>query len=143
QRIDHIAKSGDIKTETLTIAKLSHGEVYAGDSDSWTGDQILIPPLPPTNLNYCNNIDIKYELVYKVDETGLGRELFVSVPVIIGSIPLQQNFLSLPSAQNFVGTNEESCNGPTFPGVELYPNMPNNRSCVDRKCYQILLSSNE
>ena len=62
-----------------------------GDSDVWDRASIIVPPLPPTNLGgNCGIIQVQYELLLRAEPAGVGFSLRVSVPVIIGAIPLKE-----------------------------------------------------
>ena len=51
------------KTVKKTVATFKRGEIDGGDSEEWSGQMVHIPPLPPSDLIYCNIIDIKYYIV--------------------------------------------------------------------------------
>ena len=42
---------------------MTKGEIAVGESESWTGEQLYIPPLPPSDLPNCDIIDISYSVV--------------------------------------------------------------------------------
>ena len=50
------------KTKTINncVAKLKHGKLEGGGKDVWMSEKLMIPPLPPSYLQYCKIIDIKY-----------------------------------------------------------------------------------
>lgn len=39
-----------------------HQDVQPGETETWTGDRLMIPPLPPSFLVGCKIIDINYYL---------------------------------------------------------------------------------
>ena len=50
-----------------------------------------IPAVPPTNLaGNCSIIDVQYRLDFIVEPSGPAFDLLVSVPIIIGTIPLEE-----------------------------------------------------
>lgn len=51
--------------EVIEIEKLKLGSVDPHDSKSWT-QQLLIPPLPPSNLSICSIIISQYRLVVSI-----------------------------------------------------------------------------
>ncbi|CAL4113597.1 unnamed protein product, partial [Meganyctiphanes norvegica] len=61
QVITYICK-GRTKQQSNTVAKMEHGEIPPGESDTWSNDGLLIPPIPPSHLMFCQHIDIKYFL---------------------------------------------------------------------------------
>lgn len=56
----------ETKKDKITIAELTVGPVEAHASQTWQ-QQMVIPPLPPSNLVNCGIIDLDYEL--KVEKT--------------------------------------------------------------------------
>ena len=52
---------GHTKREKRKVAELKHGIIKEGDDDIWSGVEMMIPPLPPSNLDFCRIIDIDYE----------------------------------------------------------------------------------
>ena len=52
---------------------------------------LKVPPVPPTGLaGSCSIIDVQYSLEFHVDPAGFGFDLVVRIPIIVGTIPLQQ-----------------------------------------------------
>lgn len=49
---------------------------------------LLIPALPPTNLDYCKIIQISYVLKIKPKVSGMHRDNKLSIPIVIGTVPL-------------------------------------------------------
>nr|KAG5705960.1 hypothetical protein BaRGS_010850 [Batillaria attramentaria] len=47
---------------TQQVIKVKHGPIPAGESDTWEDEKLAIPPLPPSYLNGCSIIDVKYTL---------------------------------------------------------------------------------
>ncbi|KAK6180221.1 hypothetical protein SNE40_012413 [Patella caerulea] len=79
----------DTKTEHQIVSKLYHGSILPGDSDTWNGDLLRIPPIPPTGLRGCRIIDITYRLALTVVPSVIGFDLVVPIDILIGTIPLQ------------------------------------------------------
>lgn len=80
---------GSKKRETHEIASLRHGPISAGGHDVWSGEMLLVPPVPPSFLPYCNIIEIDYIVQLSVDVADTPFDLTLPIPVIIGTIPLQ------------------------------------------------------
>jgi len=79
------------KTLTTAVAKIERGPIEAGGQDRWQDVHLQVPPLPPTDLGgFCSIISVQYTLDFHVDPSGIGFDLVVSVPLIIGNIPLVQ-----------------------------------------------------
>ncbi|XP_015172980.1 PREDICTED: arrestin domain-containing protein 2-like [Polistes dominula] len=50
--------------------------------------KLYVPSLPPSNLEYCGIIDLKYYLRVNVHVTGLHKKVDRKFPVLIGTVPL-------------------------------------------------------
>lgn len=50
--------------------------------------ELLIPPLPPSNLEFCRIIDLEYVLKVSVHVSGSHYATQKSYPVLIGTVPL-------------------------------------------------------
>ncbi|XP_076465647.1 arrestin domain-containing protein 3-like [Babylonia areolata] len=73
---------------TQQVIKVKRGPIPAGVTDHWEEEKMVIPPLPPSRLNGCSIIDVKYTLELRVDPVGPAFELHVPVEVIVGTVPL-------------------------------------------------------
>lgn len=124
---------GQEKEDKTTILELEKGEVEPGESENWQDTALHIPALPPSKLIHCDNIEIKYNIVFRVMPIGCSFSLRVFVPVVIGTIPLRSTFSQfqrLPSEDNpsenqalptpFTGNTDFSCTGP----FSAYPDLP-------------------
>ncbi|XP_047490021.1 arrestin domain-containing protein 3-like isoform X2 [Penaeus chinensis] len=107
---------GHTKTDSHVVAEIKRGEIAAGEDDIWSGVEMLVPPLPPSNLEFCRIIDIDYTLEFYLSPSGCHGNLSHSAPIIIGSIPLQENFGMFAPAAGY-------WNQPTAPGFAP-PGMP-------------------
>ncbi|XP_037778281.1 arrestin domain-containing protein 17-like [Penaeus monodon] len=76
------------------VAEIKKPAIHAGDDYIWSEVGLLVPPLPPSKLQFCNNIEIniisKYK--FKMSPSGCHGNLDHQVPLIIGSIPLREHF---------------------------------------------------
>ncbi|XP_067665145.1 arrestin domain-containing protein 3-like [Haliotis asinina] len=91
------------RTSSRVIASLKHGEIEEGGHDYWNGDQLVIPPVPPSFLSGCNIIDIRYVVQLEVTPSGPSFDLKVPLQVIIGTIPLQSVLAQHPPMAPPVG----------------------------------------
>ena len=57
----HHGKKGTERSKSV-VAEKRHGGIKPGQSDSWSDDTLVVPPLPPSGLVGCNLIDIHYIL---------------------------------------------------------------------------------
>ncbi|XP_060600430.1 arrestin domain-containing protein 3-like isoform X2 [Ruditapes philippinarum] len=78
------------RTDFKCVASLSRGEIPPHGDDVWSGDQMIIPAIPPSYLVGCSIIDIRYILQLEVDPSGPAFDLEVPLEIIIGTIPLRQ-----------------------------------------------------
>ncbi|XP_045216633.2 arrestin domain-containing protein 3-like [Mercenaria mercenaria] len=82
------------------VNQTAHGKIEGGGTDVWMNEKLHIPAVPPSYLQGCNIIDIRYYMTMTVDPSGLGFDLNVPVEVVVGSIPLasiaQQHGMTLP-----------------------------------------------
>ncbi|XP_077989028.1 arrestin domain-containing protein 3-like [Glandiceps talaboti] len=60
------------------------------DKISWRGQPLPIPPIPASGLEGFEFIDIEYCVKFEADISNTPFDLDVSIPVTIGTIPLQQ-----------------------------------------------------
>ncbi|KAK7115750.1 hypothetical protein V1264_001566 [Littorina saxatilis] len=89
------------RTVIKEVARITQGPIEAGQPCSWEGQQLVIPPLPPSFLAGCNIIDIRYILQLNVDPSGMSFDLEVPLEIIIGTIPLREvvsRYAPLPAA---------------------------------------------
>lgn len=106
-----------IRSETLTV-KEAYG---SGMSKSGSGEvslSIIVPPMAPTNLNYCKVLTTCYQLRVIAKVSGAHRNPHINIPIRIGTIPLRQ---SLPHAPIIIGSPSNNPQ-PTAPSmVDLPP----------------------
>ncbi|XP_050403329.2 arrestin domain-containing protein 3-like [Patella vulgata] len=120
------------KTKTVcnTVSKISHGPILPGDGDIWNGDQLHIPPLPPSRLRGCRIIDITYTVTLNVDPSGIGFDLVVPINILIGSIPLQSVARQYgPPPPLPLPPTDYTNTGPN--DIQLQPTMPSAPSNMD------------
>lgn len=78
--------------EKREVTRLQKGKIPPGETESYNQQGLHIPPIPASYLGGCNIIDIQYILELVVDPSGPATDLEVPLPVIIGTIPLQNVF---------------------------------------------------
>ena len=67
-----------------------------GKSDMWEGVTMQVPAIHPTNLGGISPIiRVNYTLDLHVDPSGPSFDLVVSLPLTIGTIPLQEYMKTL------------------------------------------------
>ncbi|KAK3698149.1 hypothetical protein RRG08_021660 [Elysia crispata] len=115
------------RTVKNRVAMLTRPAIPAHSEDVWSGEELVIPPLPPSYLVGCGIIDIKYIVQLNVDPSGPALDLEIPLEVVIGTIPLMSVVQQYPPSPP-VGFNEGSM-WPTAPPMQggasaPPPNMP-------------------
>nr|XP_003699454.1 PREDICTED: arrestin domain-containing protein 3-like [Megachile rotundata] len=72
-------ESNEIKSTTYSGPFTNRGEAVM---------DILVPPIPPSNLQFCNIIDLKYTLAVVVHVSGLHQKIVKDYVILIGTTPL-------------------------------------------------------
>lgn len=104
------------RTWKRTVCRHDKEGIPPGGSFSWENIGLLIPPLPPSNLINCNIIDVDYVLELSVDPSGIGFDLEVVAPIIIGTIPLQQSYQYIQQGTGMLP--------PAYPGGQAEASAP-------------------
>jgi len=130
------------RTERRVVSEVRRGQILPGTSDYWEGVTMRVPALPPTKLaGACSIIDVQYRLEFHVEPKGPAFDLVVGIPIIIGTIPLQQYMptfvapppLPYPSSAPPPATYDpppgyDSAMAPSAPPpveqFQLYPDLP-------------------
>jgi hypothetical protein len=82
-----------------TLQEVQRGPIAPGESDEWNYQPLLIPPIPPSSLGECRIIDISYHLEFRVVPSGIGWDLVVEIPIIIGTIPFRSDYENVAAAR--------------------------------------------
>ncbi|XP_035725454.1 arrestin domain-containing protein 17-like [Vespa mandarinia] len=77
---------GSAKREELMIQK-SQDDGPIGTNHQ-TNLKLYVPPIPPSNLNYCSIIQLEYRLRVNVHVSGMHKKIDKKYPIFIGTIPL-------------------------------------------------------
>ncbi|XP_033634458.1 arrestin domain-containing protein 3-like [Asterias rubens] len=72
-----------VVTSVVTEACGSYGTAH------WDRKPMVIPPLPPCNLQGCNFIDIRYYVKFTADVASTPFDVDIMLEIIIGTIPLK------------------------------------------------------
>ncbi|XP_059473739.1 arrestin domain-containing protein 17-like [Neocloeon triangulifer] len=111
----------------VTIVEKNLGRLESGQAHVYQREALKIPPLPPSNLAHCNTIDLDYFVVAHISPFGAHRNFEVRVPMVVGTIPLQQNSAQYaPAPQNPpLGWNvDPSAPPPEHSMPSIYPDLP-------------------
>ncbi|XP_029921590.1 arrestin domain-containing protein 3-like [Myripristis murdjan] len=97
------------------VSNLRGDSLPQGKSQSWEGKLLKIPPVSPSILD-CPVIRVEYALVVYVDVPG-GLNLSLSLPVVIGTIPLH----ACSSRTSSISSN---CSNLSWLGLPERPEAP-------------------
>ncbi|XP_059158633.1 arrestin domain-containing protein 3-like [Physella acuta] len=78
---------GNIREFCKEIAKVTRPGIAPHGSDVWSGEELVVPPTPPSFLPGCSIIDVKYTVQLSVDPSGPSLDLNIPLDIIIGTIP--------------------------------------------------------
>ncbi|XP_068972903.1 arrestin domain-containing protein 2-like isoform X3 [Bombus flavifrons] len=123
-RTAHFRTSTNTMIHKKVIMKTRHSPPFPAHGR--LSSEILIPAIPPSNLQYCGIIDLEYELVVTVHVSGPYSKMRRHYPILIGTIPLHRPALRLlhsvvPCSTPFVAQ----------PAVLAPPSMPGQSSASD------------
>lgn len=62
ETIEYLARGKVVQVEKRELAVIARGKIRAGSADKWQNESLYVPPLPPTNLEGCHLIDIRYDV---------------------------------------------------------------------------------
>lgn len=62
ETIEYLARGKIVQVEKRELAVIARGKIRSGNSDKWQNESLYVPPLPPTNLEGCHLIDIRYDV---------------------------------------------------------------------------------
>ncbi|KAK0043382.1 arrestin domain-containing protein 3 [Biomphalaria pfeifferi] len=117
-----------IKMIHRDVAVVARPSINPHSEDVWSGEKLIIPPLPPSFLNGCNIIDVHYYLQLNVDPAGPALDLEIPFEIIIGTIPLAsvvQQFPPMPPPPSIMSRMYAWETVPSAPPQEeLYPLPP-------------------
>ena len=75
-----------------TIIQEAHGgPINAKSYKSWEGNPFSIHVIPTTGIGLCKIITVNYRLEFIVSTSGIGSHLRVSLPIVVGNIPIRRN----------------------------------------------------
>lgn len=75
------------RSDTIKVAQMVLGGVEPNGSFTWN-ERLTVPSLPPSYLRNCNIIDVAYSLLIEVRIPGLHKNMNVTIPVVLGTIPI-------------------------------------------------------
>lgn len=76
------------KFESLSVKEVFGAGVRANGASEITL-ALLVPPLAPTNLNYCRVLTTCYQLKIVAKVTGAHKSPHISIPITLGTIPIR------------------------------------------------------
>ncbi|XP_064616922.1 arrestin domain-containing protein 3-like [Liolophura sinensis] len=82
--------AGKAKECKKIVNSIKHELTDIDETDTWGGDKLLIPPVPPSELLGCNIIDIKYYVLLKSSADDSSTiEATIPLDILIGTVPLR------------------------------------------------------
>lgn len=75
------------KEEILTETEIRCGGVLKRNKGKFC-QKLLIPPVPPSNTNYCRVLNVAYEVRVTAKVGGVHRNPSIKLPITIGTVPL-------------------------------------------------------
>ncbi|CAG9804950.1 unnamed protein product [Chironomus riparius] len=75
------------KEETLTETLVRYGEIKK-ESRKVFNQQLIIPPVPPSNSSYCRLLNVSYEVEVRCNVVKFASDPFIRLPIIVGTVPL-------------------------------------------------------
>jgi Arrestin (or S-antigen), C-terminal domain/Arrestin (or S-antigen), N-terminal domain len=75
------------KEEIITETEIRGGSVKK-QSRIKLDQKILIPPVPPSNMNYCRVLNVAYEIHVTAKVGGVHKNPTIKIPLTIGTVPL-------------------------------------------------------
>lgn len=75
------------KEEVLTEAEIRGGGVLKRNKGKFDLT-LLIPPVPPSNMNYCRILNVSYEIHVTAKIAGIHKNPVIRLPITIGTVPL-------------------------------------------------------
>lgn len=94
------------RVERISLGKVKGDSVLRNCTRAITA-QLPIPATPPTSISQCSLIQIVYQVEVEAKMSGMYANQVVSVPVIIGNIPLQQYTRGVVSQQPMASGSRE------------------------------------
>jgi len=80
------AKNNTRYSTQMVNKKRDEWEMSYGEGRRWKGVRLTIPPyIPESRLDGCDIVDIRYDLVFRVDISG-GNDIRMVVPITVGTM---------------------------------------------------------
>ncbi|GAB6023916.1 hypothetical protein CHUAL_008649 [Chamberlinius hualienensis] len=112
------------KLDKQEICQVKKGITQPHSKIQWTDQKLLIPPIPPTRVGsaLCKLVNLEYFVEFTVDPGGLlAKDLQFTVPVTIGSIPLEKDFNKFTRSKRNKSSGGDNFKPPVFSN---YPHLP-------------------
>ncbi len=78
------------KEEITTEAEIRCGALKRRSKVRYQ-QQLFIPAVPPTNINYCRVLNVSYEIRVKCKVSTISLSPVIKLPIVIGTVPLNLN----------------------------------------------------
>lgn len=109
------------KERVESAAEIRHAGVPAKSKGN-IEVQLSLPPVPPTNIAFCQVIQVNYEIHVVAKVGGIHRSPVIRLPLTIGTVPLMsQQYMSLPPAPNWQQPGPSHAPAPAYPSAPYIP----------------------
>jgi hypothetical protein len=92
--IQHLVFHATTKSKrcTRTVALIKYPKkINAKTTETWSDSVLTIPPVCSSSNGTCRIIEVIYSVVFNFDASGMAISTDVSIPITIGTIPLQDS----------------------------------------------------
>lgn len=115
------------KEEILSEAEIRCGGVQPKNKRKYL-QKLIIPPVPPTNTNYCHVLNVLYEVHVTAKVSGMHKNPVIRLPITIGTVPLaqmQQQYQQMPLVYPSAPAQRPSPTAPftTFDPIRQQPQL--------------------
>lgn len=91
ETIEYLARGKIVQVEKRELAVIARGKIRAGSADKWQNESLYVPPLPPTNLEGCHLIDIRYDVFFIIEPKSMEKEIKIQLPITIATYPFRNS----------------------------------------------------
>ncbi|CAB3365289.1 Hypothetical predicted protein [Cloeon dipterum] len=102
----HSSKGFRHRVDEQIVTHVEQGTVLCGESRSWFEVPMLVPSLPASFslTDCCKVLDVEYRLDFVAVMGGNEEPLVISMPLVIGTVPLLRTFKSLQMPDPLLGS---------------------------------------
>lgn len=110
-----------VRTSIRHVASIRFpGKVLARNQENWENISLLIPPVSSSSNGTCRIIEVRYAINLNIDAGGMTMSKDLTIPIVIGTIPLMNMGLPLAGSNLPPLSYQASIFDPT-PNEEMPP----------------------